>query len=226
MQQVEIYAGLGPEGEDLRARRHVEEEQQVDAELDRVAGALPPDVEDPIRVPHSLQHRKVPLEGLPLAADEDLEGPFPRPRDPSGDGRIEHRKVCRAGRVYDPPGGGDIAGAHVYPDAAGAHGRERSFGAEHRRFDLGRTGQHGHEHVRPLRGFGRRPRGGRASASKPLYGFSICVVGADRETGGQQTGGHGVAHPPQPHETGAHQDPTLRSPLETPASRSFVTVRS
>jgi len=40
VQHVEIYAGFGSEGENLRARRHVDEEQQVEAELDRVAGAL------------------------------------------------------------------------------------------------------------------------------------------------------------------------------------------
>ncbi len=40
VQHVEVYASSGSEGENLRARRHVDEEQQVEAELDRVAGAL------------------------------------------------------------------------------------------------------------------------------------------------------------------------------------------
>jgi hypothetical protein len=40
VQHVEVYASFGSEGENLRARHHVDEEQQVEAELDRVAGAL------------------------------------------------------------------------------------------------------------------------------------------------------------------------------------------
>jgi hypothetical protein len=40
VQHVEIYAAFGSEGENLRARRHVDKEEQVEAGLDRVAGAL------------------------------------------------------------------------------------------------------------------------------------------------------------------------------------------
>ena len=39
VQHVEVYVSFGSGGENLRACRHVDEEQRVEAELDRVAGA-------------------------------------------------------------------------------------------------------------------------------------------------------------------------------------------
>ena len=80
----QVDAGPGADHEHLGGGGQLREPEQVDHELDAVAGAVAADVQDALRIAHRGQQRERVQEGLPVAADEDLQRARPRPAGHAG----------------------------------------------------------------------------------------------------------------------------------------------
>jgi len=178
----------------------VREPQQIDHQLDGVAGTVPAHVDDPLRVAHRLEHRPHPREHHRLAADEDLQRAGPRSGRHPAHRRVQDRDVAGNGMCPDPVGHRRDARGHVHPDGAGPHRVEQRAAAEQHVLDVARGRQHRDHHVRAGAGLPGRAGPGGPGTDQGVGCRRAHVVHRQVEARGEDARAHRRAHVPQADE--------------------------
>ena len=200
------------------------EPQQVEHELDRVAGSVRAHVPDPVRVAHRFQHRPGGEIVRLGAADEDLQRSRSRAGGHAAHRRVDHADPARLGPLPHQISHGWHAGRHVCPDGTGFEPVEQAVLAKQDRLDLTRTRQAGEHDVAA---FGRVPCGvGPAGASGDKFRARLRpnVVHDQVVAGGEHVAAHRPAHLPEADEPDSHGE--ILSNRSQPGYSQFVDDRA
>ena len=204
-QYPEVNAGGNADGKHLGGRAHVREPQQVEHELDGVAGPVRADMTDPFRIPHRLEYRPHALVVIVGPADEDLQRPGPSARRHPADRCVDHANAARLGKGSDPVGDLGHAGGHVDPDRTRLQAVEQAVGVEQYPLDISRRGQTS-DHDIASRGRLERSRRPPGTCLKKRPGRCRAGVVHDQVMArGEDVAAHGRAHLAEADESDFHR---------------------
>ncbi len=228
-EDAQVDAGTPAQQQRLRGGDRLTEPQEVHQQLGGVAGTGSADMGD--AVGDRRQHGTVTLQDGGVTSHEEPQPRRGGVRGGSADGRLQDADTVRRRLLPARVRGRRRVAAHV--DPRGVHRQRPEDDVGHRRRDLGRTGQHREEHVRPRRRGHRgvRPPGPARPDRRPALGPD--VVGPHLVPGEDETAAHRFTHPSHTYQADRRhgrmlsRSPRLRTPRRTTcAARSAAHVRA
>ena len=172
--------------------------------LGRVSCSAPAHVRDPLRVTQGFEQAPVTLQKCDVPAHEQPQGPGGSGRDPAADRCLEHADSPFPGGVGQDTANGRRGAGHVYPGGRRRQGCQRAAGHQHHVSQFWAARKHGDQDIRGSRHRGARAAPARAARYDSTFQVSSHITGRYIETGPDEVGAHGQAHPARADKTYAH----------------------
>jgi hypothetical protein len=205
-QDTQVQPGCPAEQQGLGHGDRLPEPQQVDQQLDGVAGPVPANVPDPAQ---DLQQIPVLRDDLCFTPDQEVQGALPRGGHAPAGRRLQDLHPTVEERVTDLGHGGRRVAGHVDPGGPAAQRGRDPVRAKHQLTHLAGAGQDGDQDVDAGREPGqlghpaRSAPGGRFGRLRPPVSRPHAITGPDQVRADRN------AHPAQPHQPDLRHRPIV-----------------